>query len=194
MYSNGNMLTTSLCSTPITYSDMFTEVQTDCFGGGGWFRMRRTSTAMVMVTQNSHTSNIDFFVSGQLGSENQNNPKSVYEFTKGRYKGYVTSACSASSPSVNHLFIIDSMASPDVVHTAGGIGTDDDSIQGIAPGSMLIYVLYSNRAGVCQTHDEHHELFETTVDRMILSDGTLELTHRIPELHIDGVCRFCNFG
>ena len=78
MFSNGNMLTTSLCSTPISYSDMFTEVQTNCFGAGGNFRMRRTSTAMVMVTKNAHTSDIGFFVSGGLGSENQINPKSTF--------------------------------------------------------------------------------------------------------------------
>ena len=42
-----------------------------------------------------------------------------------------------------------------------GSNLDDDIVSGIAPGSHILYLLYSTEGGSCMKEDEHREIFNT---------------------------------
>ena len=47
--------------------------------------------------------------------------------------------------------------------TGASSDLDDDLVTGIAPGSPILYLLYSSEAGYCIKQDEHRLIFDAAV-------------------------------
>jgi hypothetical protein len=75
-------------------------------------------------------------------------------------------------PSVNHLIVVDSsggLPTHSCNYEQGGAcmgassDLDDDIVHNIAPGSPILYLLYSSEAGYCIKEDEHWAIFDAAV-------------------------------
>ena len=188
--NGGNILSTSLCES-VAYDENFNQAASECFGSGSAYFMDTTPNKLVLVTKNVHDADISFNVGGQLGAGGFG-LKETFEFSSSGYSGYVTSTCSASVASVNHLFIVSTTA--DVTHVSSeSTASDDDSIHGIAPGSALLYMLYSSAGGHCMSESQHSSLFEAAVpilDRYVES----ETAPVAPTFRMTGICQRCELA
>ena len=192
MYSGdrGNMLSTSLC-TQVRYGENFAPLSSSCFGGSDHF-MDKSPKKMILVAKNTHASNISFSVSGTLGA-NGFGLKQTFEFIEAGFTGYITSVCDANVASVNHLFIVNSV-SPNMTHTFdASTASDGDSINGIAPGVQLLYMLYSSADGRCMSAASHRQLFEAAVPVLLKFTLTLQPPSS-PTFRIQGVCQNCELA
>eukprot|EP01052_Picozoa_sp_SAG31_P007963 SAG31_NODE_391_length_16344_cov_15.753339_5_plen_361_part_00 len=168
MYDVGNQITTSICSSQLApYTDDMLEVSSDCFGSGGSYRMDLLNSMMVLISHNTGDEDLTITISGDLGADGQGS-HAASEYTAGPLRGYMTSVCDATDPSVNHLFIIDFTLSPDASHTFDtSTNEDQDSVSGIGVGSPVVYILYSSTSGGCHSDDEHRAIFEAAVAAMV---------------------------
>ena len=164
MYDGGNQISTSLCGSHLSpYTDNMAETSSSCFGPGGSYKMDIGTSAMAVVTHNSGSSNLDFKISGNLGADG-GGMHSKEQFQSGSLRGYMTSVCAASDPSINHLFVIDSSMSPSVSHYVNpNTDSDIDEVRGIGPGSPIIYILYASQNGHCHSTAEHRAVFDAAV-------------------------------
>ena len=80
--------------------------------------------------------------------------------------------CGGDDPSVNHLIVVDGsggLPTHSCDFERGGECTgassdlDDDILQGISPGSPILYLLYSSEDGYCVKEDEHRAIFDAAV-------------------------------
>lgn len=108
MYDGGNYLCTSYCGGNDAnrlrpYTDDFVTVESACFGGGdgAMYMMDQLSSGMVLLSQNTGSDEMTFYVKGNLGADGggQHVPDS---FEEGRWKGYMTMTCNGhgNDPSV----------------------------------------------------------------------------------------------
>jgi hypothetical protein len=134
--------------------------------------MSKLDGAWVFFTHNTGDEALDFAVAGNLGSDGSGRV-TEYVFEAVPYVGFVKCECKAGDdPSVNHLVIVDGAnGRPDhhCDYTNGGpcdgasSNIDDDIMKAIAPGSPIIYVLYSSVGGLCIKEDEHRAIFDAAV-------------------------------
>ena len=110
-------------------------------------------------------------VLGNLGSDGSG---TVTEFVLEAppFVGFVKRECDGGDPSVNHLIVVDGsggLPGHSCDWERGGACTgassdlDDDIVSGIAPGSPILYLLYSSAAGSCIKEDEHRAIFDAAV-------------------------------
>eukprot|EP01051_Picozoa_sp_SAG22_P000949 SAG22_NODE_31_length_27697_cov_7.384376_20_plen_430_part_00 len=111
---------------------------------------------------------------GNLGSDGSG---AVTEFVLEAppFVGFVKRECTdggGGDPSVNHLIVVDSSGglpahSCDYIRggecTGASSDLDDDILQGISPGSPILYLLYSSEDGYCVKEDEHRAIFDAAV-------------------------------
>eukprot|EP01045_Picozoa_sp_COSAG04_P013769 COSAG04_NODE_994_length_8876_cov_9.074763_2_plen_2355_part_01 len=181
MYDIGNLLVTSLmgdCANDahdcalgsLEYRSDFEPVPTNCFGAGGQYQMQQLDDMWVFFTTNVNDSPIDFMVLGNLGADGTG---TVTEFVIDvpPHTGFVKRECGDADgdPSVNHMIIVDSSQgrpthSCDYANggecTGADSNLDDDVVSGIAPGSPILYLLYSTEGGSCMKEDEHRAIFD----------------------------------
>jgi hypothetical protein len=181
MYDIGNLIVTSLMADCDTSSDAhdcplgslhyhsgFERVPTNCFGANGHYQMQQLDGMWVFFTHNSHSDPLDFMIRGNLGAD-ETGTVTEFVFESTPFTAFVKRVCGAADndPSVNHLIIVDStLGRPTHTcdYTNGGECTgsnadlDDDVLQGIAPGSPILYLLYSNVDGRCMKADQHREI------------------------------------
>ena len=181
MYDIGNLLTTSLMGTcdgdphdcewgSLLYHSNFEPVDTNCFGPSGSYQMHRFDGMWVFFTHVTADSPVDFMIRGNLGADGSGTVQE-FVFEEAPFIGFVKRQCGSQPrrPSVNHMIIVDStQARP--THTCdyenGGECTgadsdlDDDIVRGIAPGSPIVFLLYSNDRGRCMKEDQHHAIFD----------------------------------
>jgi hypothetical protein len=184
MYDLGNVLTTSLmgdCTSDphgcplgsLRYGSDFAPVETSCFGSGGHYQMAKLDGVWVFFTHNTGEGPLDFAVIGNLGSDGSGKV-TEYTFEAAPYVGFVKRECGAGNdPSVNHLVVVDSIVGGRPVHSCdqatGGVcdgassDIDDDAVSAIAPGSPILYLLYSSEGGHCIKEDEHRAIFDAAV-------------------------------
>ena len=198
MYDVGNLITTSLmadCDTAndihdcslgsLRYHSDFERVPTNCFGSGGVYQMQQLEGMWVFFTTNTHDNSIDFTITGNLGSDDGSGSVTEYVFTAAPHTGFVKRECGdAHDPSVNHMIIVDSSQGTPT-HTCNGgactgssSGLDDDTVAGIAPGSPLLYLLYSTEGGSCMKEDEHRAIFEVAALCILAADPFSALNRR----------------
>jgi len=181
MYDLGNLLMTNLMGDTTTnphdcslgellyYAD-FEPVPTNCFGADGHYQMLQLDSMWLFLTTNVHDSPIDFMVAGNLGSEGQATVSGL-TFNSIPLTGFVKSVCNdpGGDASVNHMIIVDStlgMPSHSCDFAQGGECTgansdlDDDIVSGIAPGSPILYILYSTEGGSCLSELVHRQIFD----------------------------------
>ena len=185
MYDMGNLIVTNLmgdCSSDphdcalgsLLYQPDFDRVPTNCFGAGGHYQMQQSDAMWVFFTTNMHDAPIDFMIAGNLGSDGSGTV-TEYVFDEAPHMGFVKRECGdeEGDPSINHMIIIDSSQgrprhSCDYSHgalgggdcTGASSGLDDDIVSGIAPGSPILYLLYSTEGGSCIKEDEHRAIFD----------------------------------
>eukprot|EP01051_Picozoa_sp_SAG22_P001950 SAG22_NODE_82_length_21749_cov_10.719769_7_plen_864_part_00 len=195
MYDIGNFLVTSLMGScaedpndcalgSLRYRGDFEPVDTNCFGAGGSYRMAQYENVWVFLSHNSADAPLDFMVFGNLGSDGSG---TVTEFVleADPFVGFVKRECGGDDPSVDHLIIVDGSGGIPT-HTCdyeqGGACTgassdlDDDVLQGITPGSPILYLLYSSEDGYCVKEDEHRAIFDAAV-RCLWSDDPFAAVH-----------------
>ena len=113
---------------------------------------------------------------GNLGSDGSG---TVTEFVLEAppFVGFVKRECSgagarSADPSVNHLVVVDSSGGlprhscdyeQDSACTGASSDLDDDIVHDIAPGSPILYLLYSSESGYCIKQDEHRAIFDAAV-------------------------------
>ena len=201
MYDIGNLMTTSLmadCDTAnndihdcplgsLHYHSDFEQVPTNCFGAGGHYQMQQLESMWVFFTTNTHDSPIDFMITGNLGSDDGSGSVTEYVFDDAPpHTGFVKRECGdAHDPSVNHMIIIDSSSQGTPTHTCSGeactgssSGLDDDTVAGIAPGSPILYLLYSTEGGTCMKEDEHRAIFDVATLCILAADPFSALNRR----------------
>ena len=181
MYDVGNLISTSLMgncgSDPhgcalgsIQYQDDFSRVPSNCFGQDGHYTMQKLNGMWTLFTTITHDQPLDLYILGNLGADSTGTVTEQV-FSAPPYKGFVKMVCGAADgdPSVNHLLIVDSHQgtpthSCDYINGASCSGAnsnlDDDILAGIAVGSPLLYLLYSNAGGYCMKTDEHRSIFD----------------------------------
>eukprot|EP01051_Picozoa_sp_SAG22_P000970 SAG22_NODE_33_length_27588_cov_104.174652_1_plen_1765_part_00 len=153
------------------YRTDFEDIDTECFGPGGSYRMAKLGSVWVFFTHNAGDSALDFMILGNLGADNAG---SVTEFVLEAppWIGFVKSTCSTGDPTVNHLIIVDDsggLPTHSCDYERGGAcagassDLDDDILAGISPGSPILYLLYSSEADNCIKQDEHRSIFEMAV-------------------------------
>lgn len=170
MYDSGNLVSTSVCSSPFPRYSPNTFVPSDCFGAGGSYLMLFGSSAMAVVSQNylqDNTDTLSIKIEGNLGADGSGQ-RVVSEFSSGKYTGYLTATCGGGDPTVNHLFIVDKSLSPNAVHPTPPSNTDidTDEVRGIGPGSPAIYVLYASVSDACMADSTHREIFKAAVNSL----------------------------
>eukprot|EP01046_Picozoa_sp_COSAG06_P045664 COSAG06_NODE_6346_length_2974_cov_10.105434_2_plen_622_part_00 len=154
----------------LMYHSDFEQVRTECFGAGGYYRMQKSEEMWTFFTTNVHDSPIDFMIMGNLGSDGTGTV-SEYVFEAAPYTAFVKRECGddAGDPSVNHMIIIDSSLGRPIHScnyetgeecTGASSDLDDDIISGIAPGSAILYLLYSTEDGLCMKEDIHRTIFD----------------------------------
>ena len=127
---------------------------------------------------------------GNLGSDGSG---TVTEFVLEAppFVGFVKRECSgagarSADPSVNHLVVVDSSGglprhSCDYEQGSACTGAssdlDDDIVHDIAPGSPILYLLYSSESGYCIKEDEHRAIFDAAV-RCLWADDPFAAVHR----------------
>jgi hypothetical protein len=197
MYDLGNILTTSLmgdCTSDphgcplgsLHFRSDFAPVDTSCFGPGGQYQMTKLNGVWVFLAHNAADTPLDFVVAGNLGSDGSGTV-TEYTFEVAPYIGFIKRECGAGDdPSVNHLTIVDTSAgrlthSCDHTATAACSGSssdiDDDAISGIAPGSLILYLLYSSEGGRCIKEDEHRAVFDAAV-RCLWAEDPFNALHQ----------------
>ena len=195
MYDIGNLIVTNLmgdCTNDphdcalgsLTYRSDFESVPTNCFGAGGHYQMQQSAALWVFFTTNVHDSPIDFMITGNLGSDGSGTV-TEYVFDAAPHMGFVKRECgdAEGDPSVNHMIIVESSQgrlthSCDYMHGARGGGDctgassdlDNDIVSGIAPGSPILYLLYSTQAGSCMKEDEHRAIFDVAALCILAAD------------------------
>jgi hypothetical protein len=148
--------------------------------------MSKLDGAWVFFTHNTGDEALDFAVAGNLGSDGSGRV-TEYVFEAVPYVGFVKCECKAGDdPSVNHLVIVDG-ASGRLNHhcdyTNGGpcdgasSNIDDDIMKAIAPGSPIIYVLYSSVGGLCIKEDEHRAIFDAAL-RCLWAEDPYQVVHQ----------------
>ena len=133
----------------------------------------RTSM-MIMLTENSGTTDIDFTVSGDLGADGGGQQDSA-DYQSGSLTGFMSTVCGAGGdPSINHLFVVDSSLSPHITHVVpDSTGTVIETVSGIGPGSPLLYLLYaSTGASGCHSAEQHRAVFDAAVAALHPCGGT----------------------
>jgi hypothetical protein len=194
MYDIGNLVTTSLmagCDTSndihdcplgsLYYRSDFERVPTNCFGANGHYQMQQFDAMWVFFTTNVHDSPIDFVIAGNLGSDDGSGTVTEYVFDAPPHTGFVKRECGdeEGDPSVNHLIIVDSTQGRPIHscnYVSGGDCTgassdlDDDIVSGIAPGSPILYLLYSTESGACMKEDEHRAIFDQATRCILAAD------------------------
>ena len=191
----GNVLMTSLMernsyggtATPgcglgaIGYENNFDPIPTTCFGPGGYYEMSEMPEGLwVFFSQNFGDQPLTFGVVGNLGHDGSG-VVHHFEYAAHTWVGFVKSACDAdlTDPSVNHMIVVDSGASirSRPVHTCGGLACegsstnfDDDEVSNIAPGSTIMYLVYSvinlDDGGAttnCMTFEQHRAVFDASI-------------------------------
>jgi hypothetical protein len=134
--------------------------------------MTKLDSIWVFFAHNAADVPLDFAVVGNLGSDGSGTV-TEYTFEAAPYVGFVKRECSAGDdPSINHLIIVDGIKDR-LVHSCnqatGGVcddassDIDDDIVNAIAPGSPILYLLYSSDGGRCIKEDEHRAIFDTAV-------------------------------
>eukprot|EP01051_Picozoa_sp_SAG22_P008939 SAG22_NODE_711_length_7740_cov_3.405837_3_plen_988_part_00 len=181
----GNFMSTSLMGScaedlhgcplgSLTYRDDFEPTATSCFGPGGQYRMLQTQSIWIFLSHNAGDDPLDFAVLGNLGSDGSG---AVTEFVLEAppFVGFVKRECAdggGGDPSVNHLIMVDGSGglpahSCDYIRggecTGASSDLDDDILQGISPGSPILYLLYSSEDGYCVKEDEHRAIFDAAV-------------------------------
>ena len=195
MYDIGNLIVTNLmgdCANDphdcalgsLQYRSDFELVPTNCFGADGHYQMQQSDAMWVFFTTNIHDSPIDFMIAGNLGSDGSG-VVTEYVFDAAPHTGFVKSECGdmEGDPSVNHMIIVDSSRrrlthSCDYAHGALGGGDctgassdlDDDIVSGIAPGSPILYLLYSTEGGSCMKEDDHRAIFDVATLCILAAD------------------------
>ena len=198
MYDIGNLMTTSLmadCDTAndihdcalgsLVYQSAFERVPTNCFGGGGHYQMQQLEGMWMFFTTNTHGSPIDFTITGNLGSDDGSGSVTEYLFDVPPHAGFVKRECGDEhDPSVNHMIIVDSSQGTPTHTCSGGTctgsssGLDDDTVAGIAPGSPILYLLYSTEGGSCMKEDEHRAIFDLAALCILAADPFSTLNRR----------------
>ena len=203
MYDIGNLITTSLmagCDTAndihdcplgsLHYRSDFEPVPTNCFGANGHYQMQQFDAMWVFFTTNIHHSPIDFVIAGNLGSDDGSGTVTEYVFDAAPHTGFVKRECGdeEGDPSVNHLIIVDSSQGRPThscnYYASGGDCTgassdlDDDIVSGIAPGSPILYLLYSTEGGACMKEDEHRAIFDQATRCILAADPFSALNRR----------------
>eukprot|EP01046_Picozoa_sp_COSAG06_P004705 COSAG06_NODE_201_length_20356_cov_7.834140_2_plen_629_part_00 len=208
MYDIGNFITTSLmagCDTSndihncplgsLHYRSDFEPVSTNCFGAGGRYQMQQLDTMWVFLTANIHDSPIDFVIAGNLGSDEGSGTVTEYIFDAPPHTGFVKRECGdeEGDPSVNHLIVVDSSQgrpTHSCNYDSGGDCTgassdlDDDIVAGIAPGSLILYLLYSTEGGACMKAEEHRAIFDQAT-RCVLAAGSLSALGTASQLLVE---------
>eukprot|EP01051_Picozoa_sp_SAG22_P006922 SAG22_NODE_469_length_10143_cov_5.595181_4_plen_929_part_00 len=195
MYDVGNFLVTSEMGScaedpndcalgSLRYRGDFEPVDTNCFGAASSYRMAQYETVWVFLSHNSADAPLDFMVFGNLGSDGSG---TVTEFVleADPFVGFVKRECGGDDPSVNHLIIVDGsggLPTHACDYEQGGACTgassdlDDDILQGISPGSPILYLLYSSEDGYCVKEDEHRAIFDAAV-RCLWADDPFAAVH-----------------
>ena len=136
---------------------------------------------------------------GNLGSDGSGD---VTEFVLEAvpFVGFVKRECGSGDPSVNHLIIVDSsggLPRHSCDYERGGACTgassdlDDDIVHNIAPGSPILYLLYSSESGYCIKQDEHRAIFDAAIRCMLADDpfatvrGSQRQVSREPLVEVD---------
>eukprot|EP01051_Picozoa_sp_SAG22_P002090 SAG22_NODE_89_length_21278_cov_16.698758_9_plen_638_part_00 len=180
----GNFMSTSLMGScaedlhgcplgSLTYRSDFDPTATGCFGPGGQYQMLRTESMWIFLSHNAGDDPLDFFVLGNLGSDGSGE---VTEFVLEAppFVGFVKRECAdgGGDPSVNHVIVVDGsggLPTHTCDYQSGGecagasSDLDDDILQGIAPGSPILYLLFSSEDGYCVKEDEHRMIFDAAV-------------------------------
>ena len=198
MYDIGNFLVTSLMGScaedpndcalgSLRYRGDFEPVDTNCFGAGGSYRMAKFENAWVFLSHNSADAPLDFMVFGNLGSDGSGTV-TEYVLEADPFIGFVKRECGGDDPSVSHLIIVDGsggLPTHACDYERGGACTgassdlDDDIVSGIAPGSAVLYLLYSSLAdgfGYCVKEDEHQAIFRAAI-KCLWADDPFAAVH-----------------
>jgi hypothetical protein len=198
MYDIGNLIVTSLMADCDTADDMhdcslgslsyysdFERVPTNCFGANGYYQMQQHDGMWVFFTTNVHDSPIDFMIMGNLGSDDGSGSVTEYTFNAAPHTGFVKRECGdADDPSVNHMIIVDSTQGMPMHTCSGGActgsssGLDDDTLTSIAPGSPILYLLYSTEDGSCMKEDQHRTIFAGAALCILAADPFSALNRR----------------
>jgi hypothetical protein len=197
MYDLGNVLVTSLmgdCSSDshdcplgsLRYRGDFAPVETGCFGPGGHYQMVKLDGVWVFFSQNVGNMPLDFFVVGNLGSDGSGTV-TEYIFDSTPYVGFVKRECGAGDdPSVNHMIIVDGVGGRPVhscnqatnsICNGANSDIDDDAVSGVAPGSPILYLLFSSEGGRCIKEDTHRAIFDAAV-RCLWVEDPFEAEHQ----------------
>ena len=62
--------------------------------------------------------------------------------------------------------------------TGASSDLDDDIVSGIAPGSPILYLLYSTEGGACMKEDEHRAIFDQATRCILAADPFSALNRR----------------
>lgn len=182
MYDNGNFISTSLCTNSLPYSSDLAVVSAgdyargdaaNCFGAGGSYRMDISTSSMILISQNFHTSPLHFQIVGNLGADG-GGTLSSREYESGSFKGFGKSICQAGNdPSVNHLIVIDNILSPSSTHSfSSNTDSDSDSVLDIQPGSLIFYMLYSaSQPSSCYLESQHEAIFLAVAAALVECTG-----------------------
>eukprot|EP01052_Picozoa_sp_SAG31_P011752 SAG31_NODE_673_length_12919_cov_143.235725_2_plen_1954_part_00 len=168
MYDNGNIINTSAVDCePVEYHDGFIPTSSSCFGGAQ-YKMHRMEGGMLFVGENGTPDPLEFRVRGNLGADDAGIVV-THEFITGRWTGFVKSVCEAGDAvgsmdaAIHHLVIVDSSDS-DPFHTwSNSTDSDEDTVGNIAPGSPILYFMYSDSTGDCLLEDHHRDIFDAAI-------------------------------
>ena len=148
--------------------------------------MVRLAGFWIFFSHNVGDAPLDFAVAGNLGSDGSG-AVTEYTFHAAPYIGFVKDACGADDdPSVNYMVVVDAAAgrpTHNCDHADGRIcdgassDIDDDTVSGIAPGSPILYLLYSSEGNHCIKGDEHHAIFDAAV-RCLWVEDPFEAVHQ----------------
>lgn len=147
MYDGGNMISTSLSSTAMTYTNGTIVSNALSLGNQGrYFTYKGTGVWLFAADVKGVNT---FNITGNLGADGSGSADaSILNLTKNgiSYKGFVKRVYSAGDPSVNHLVIVQNK--PGLSHTYATY-TDDDqhTVSGLSNHTRIYYLLYSGSSG-----------------------------------------------
>ena len=128
-------------------------------GFGATYKSSIRSSSMVLEA--TVTSSGTFSIYGNLGGNGQ---RQIDEYDLSAWRVFRTSTYNTGAPTINHLiFLSDPVANAGatrLVWSTTSTDLENHRIQNIAPGTKLIYIMYSTRSGYTMSDAEHRSIVE----------------------------------
>lgn len=175
MYDNGNYLATNLSTAYLSYSDGTILANTASLGAGGRYFTRKHPGLFVFAAELDGVST--FNISGGLGADGAGTADGAIlrRTVRGKsYAGFLKRVYGTSSPSVNHLVIVEDW--PGISHVfSTNTNVDDHAVTGLSGTRRLYYLLFATSSGSKVGDTECAAIMDAFLRKAVPSLSWLEL-------------------